>query len=233
MKKVVCAFSKMLWLGIFVLLSCTPKQAERAELDFMMQFANDGEVTVVLKEIAEAFTGQNPNIALTLSPGSTNYEEVMKTRMAARDLPDLWTTHGWSVHRYSEYLRPLNDQSFFRFIDAQIAPAITSSTGEVFVLPIDKSIAGIIYSKTVFDRLNIDVDALQTIDALFAAMQTIKDAGITPVHAAGGDAWPLGYIANWAATALLISDEQANEREALKNGIFNAEKWTEVAEFTI
>ena len=37
---------------------------------------------------------------------------MMKTKMAANDLPDLWTTHGWSVNRYSEYLRPLNDREW-------------------------------------------------------------------------------------------------------------------------
>ena len=34
------------------------------------------------------------------------FETLMRTRMASLDLPDMWTTHGWSVERYSEYLRP-------------------------------------------------------------------------------------------------------------------------------
>ena len=42
------------------------------------------------------------------APGES-YEELMKTKMSANELPDVFTTHGWSVARYSDYLMPVND----------------------------------------------------------------------------------------------------------------------------
>ena len=40
----------------------------------------------------------------------TDYENTLKTRMAANELPDVFQTHGWSILRYKEYLMNLQDQ---------------------------------------------------------------------------------------------------------------------------
>ena len=50
----------------------------------------------------EAETGYTVDFS---APGDT-YEELMKTKMAADDMPDVFDTHGWSVARYSSYLMP-------------------------------------------------------------------------------------------------------------------------------
>ena len=60
--------------------------------------------------IVDAFVEESGIDVQLVTPGS-DFETVMKTRMASGDLPDIWTTHGWSVARYSEYLMPLNEES--------------------------------------------------------------------------------------------------------------------------
>ncbi len=227
--RVICVLTVFMF-GV-ALSACSKKSDDAITINFMVQYPQTREATKVLQAVIEAFEEETPGVVVNFIPGSPAYEGVMKTKMAAQDLPDLWTTHGWSVHRYSEYLRPLNDQPFFQLLDSQIKPVITNSNGETFVLPVDKQVSGIMYSKTIFDRLNIDVDAIQTMDDLFAVMQQIKDAGITPFHIAGKDIWPIGNVADWVAPAVLISNEQDNERQALKSGQFDVEKWELVAEF--
>ena len=58
----------------------------------------------------------------------------MKTRMASQDLPDVFETHGWSVARYSEYLMPLNEESWASRIDEAILPVISDKNDNIYVL---------------------------------------------------------------------------------------------------
>lgn len=51
-----------------------------------------------------------------ITPGSEG-EAQLKTMMASNSLPDVWMTHGWSLLRYSEYLKVVNDQPWFDTID--------------------------------------------------------------------------------------------------------------------
>lgn len=208
-----------------IVMSCAKKN-DVVDLSFMVNVDAEHPTTKVFRSIIIRFQEEYPNISITLTPQTGSYENLMKAKMAADDLPDLWTTHGWSVHRYSEYLRPLNDQPWFALIDPQIKPVITNQQNEVFVLPMNRDVAGIAYSQTVFDEVGIDATGIKTWNDLLGIMQKIKDHGITPVHIGGKDLWTIGGFFDWAAPSVLITDETNNERTQLLNGEFNTEKWT-------
>lgn len=55
-----------------------------------------------LKE-GDAFAAKTGYTIDFSAPGDT-YEELLKTKMAAKDMPDVFDTHGWSVARYGEFL---------------------------------------------------------------------------------------------------------------------------------
>ncbi|MGL5694749.1 MAG: ABC transporter substrate-binding protein [Peptostreptococcaceae bacterium] len=181
-----------------------------------------------LKEICEDFT-EETGIKVEFSAPGNSYEELMKTKMAANDLPDLWTTHGWSVARYSEYLRPLNDQPWFKDVSQSIKPVIEAENGEIYALPINMDIAGILYNVDVVEKAGVNVDEIKTWGDFEKALQKIKDAGFTPIHIGGKDSWTIGQFFDWVAPSFYVTNEKDNYRKELKDGSFDMNKWSEVA----
>ena len=84
-------------------------QAQGTEGDLVLATMSTGEVGQVLEEIIDAFMEENPDVHVEIQVNTTDYENLMKAKMAANDLPDVFMTHGWSLLRYSEYLYPLTD----------------------------------------------------------------------------------------------------------------------------
>ena len=50
---------------------------------------------------------------LELVVNGDDHESIMKTRMASNDMPDMFTTHGWSTIRYNEFCYDLCSNEFF------------------------------------------------------------------------------------------------------------------------
>ncbi|NLZ81749.1 MAG: extracellular solute-binding protein, partial [Clostridiales bacterium] len=162
------------------------------------------------------------------SPGSS-YEELMKTRMASNELPDLFTTHGWSVLRYSEYLYPVNDLEWSSRINPQIKSVITDENGQMFVLPLDVDIAGIVYNVEVCEKSGVNVDEIKTWNDFLAACEKIKAAGFNPIHMGGKDSWTIGQFFDWAAPSYFITNEKTSLAKDLLAGKFDEETWIKVA----
>lgn len=180
-----------------------------------------------LKSALEGFEAETGYIIDFQAPGSS-YEELMKTKMSANEMPDVFTTHGWSVARYSDYLMPINDMEWAGRISSQIKSVITDKEGNMFVLPLDIDIAGIIYNATVLEEAGVDADSIKNWDDFTAACEAVKKIGKTPIHMGGKDSWPIGQFFDWAAPSYFITDDANNQRDALKNGTFDKATWIEL-----
>lgn len=201
---------------------------EGVTLSFMSNIA--GVQSEVMEEVIAKFEADTGAVVEYSSPGAS-YEELMKTKMAANQLPDLFTTHGWSIARYGQYLEPLNNQEWAsRLSESAKQIVVDSESGNFYCLPVDVDVAGIIYNKTVLDAAGVNVDDLTTWDAFTQALGTIKDAGYTPVHIGGKDNWTIGQFFDWVAPSYLITDENNNHREALKDGSFDWSNWNGIAQ---
>ena len=189
---------------------------------------------IALQEIAREYSAANPGVTVEVL-NYPEYEQVMRSRMAANDLPDLFSTHGWSVIRYSEYLEPLNNQPWARLVCPTIRPVITNDRGQMFVLPFDVDSAGIAFNRDVLDRLGIDPFSLTTWDAFIRACERIRAAGIIPVDIGGAvqDDWTIGNFFDWVAPSFLVTNESSNHRNALQNGSFDWNNWRQVAQFLV
>lgn len=207
--------------------SASPAPKTNAKLTFMTNIG--GVQFETLDQIAKAFTKETGIAVEAISPGST-YEEMMKTKMAAKDLPDLWTTHGWSVARYSEYLRPLNDQPWASQVSPSIKTLITDKNNQIYVLPMDVDLAGIVYNRDMMKELGIKVEELTTWAKFEQAMEKVKAAGYTPLHIGGKDNWTIGQFFDWVAPSLYTTNDSKNYRDALKNGTFDWKLWREILE---
>ena len=187
-----------------------------------------GEKAEALEAACKAFEEETGYTVDFQAPGDS-YEELMKTKMSANELPDVFTTHGWSVARYSDYLMTVNDLDWAADIDEQIKPVITNADGDMFVLPVDMDIAGIVYNVSVLEEAEVNPDEIKTWDDFTAACEKIKAAGKTPVHIGGKDNWTIGQFFDWAAPSYYITDDANSQADALKDGKFDTETWEKVA----
>lgn len=187
-----------------------------------------GAKAEALEAACKAFEEATGYIVDFQAPGDS-YEELMKTKMSANELPDVFTTHGWSVARYSDYLMPVNDLAFAGDIDEQIKSVITDAEGNMFVLPIDIDVAGIVYNVDALETAGVNPDDIKTWADFGEACEKIKAAGITPVHIGGKDTWTIGQFFDWAAPSYYITDEANSQAADLKAGTFNTETWEAVS----
>ncbi|MBO5160557.1 MAG: extracellular solute-binding protein [Lachnospiraceae bacterium] len=245
-------FKKLLALGLALGMMCSlaacggqessaPAESETAveneaaeeaveTKDVTITFATNvvGTKAEALEAACKAFEEETGYTVDFQAPGDS-YEELMKTKMSANELPDVFTTHGWSVARYSDYLMPVNDLEFAADIDDQIKSVITDAEGNMFVLPIDIDVAGIVYNVDALETAGVNPDDIKTWADFGAACEKIKAAGITPVHIGGKDTWTIGQFFDWAAPSYYVTDEADNHAAELKAGTFDTETWEEVA----
>ncbi len=94
----------------------------------------------------------------------TDYENTLKTRMAANELPDVFQTHGWSILRYKEYLMNLQDQPWVSDYDDSALGVIQDDDGAIYVLMISELINGTLVNTDVCDAAGVDPYTIHTWD---------------------------------------------------------------------
>ena len=235
MKKRLISILMCSMLTITSLAGCSSKSEEgntQKNEDITLTFMTNkvGAAGEALEKVCKDFTAET-GIKVEFSAPGNNYEELMKTKMAANDLPDLWTTHGWSVGRYGEYLRPLNDQAWVKDIAQSIKPVITDTKNKdnIYVLPVDMDVAGIVYNVDILKQVGVNVDDLKTWNEFEVALGKIKDAGFIPIHFGGKDSWTIGQYFDWVAPSFYTTNDNNNSRKELLDGTFDWNKWGEVA----
>lgn len=185
----------------------------------------------IIQELTDEWMKENPGVTAEVVAPGADYENVMKVKMSSKDMPDIFSTHGWANVRYVDFLLPLNDMPWANDIESTFKELISDDEGNLLVLPIDQNKWGLVYNKDVLEECGVEVP-LRTIDDFMAALEQIKTASngeIAPMHIAGGDSWPLGQIFDQLATPAFTTAEN-NDQEALLNGTFDWNKWTDFSE---
>ncbi|SFM27016.1 raffinose/stachyose/melibiose transport system substrate-binding protein [Paenibacillus sp. 1_12] len=184
----------------------------------------------VMKEIANDFMKENPNTQVEFQFPGTEYENILKVKMAANDLPDVFDTHGWAIIRYGKYLADLKDQPWASQQTDTIKPVVTDKDGKVHALVMSEAKDGISYNVDLLQKYNIELP--KTFEELLAASEKIKtqsNGEVTPLFMSGIDNGMIGGFLDLYATALLISPK-VNDMQALLDGKFDWNKWTPLAQ---
>lgn len=205
------------------------EESEKSKTTLTFVQHMSGVITDELQAVLDEFEAETGITVEMSSPGS-DIEEVMKTRMASNTLPDLWTTHGWSVARYGEYLRPMNDQDFVEHIVPSIKDLITGPDGNIYVLPIDADICGISYNAEVLEDADVEPESILTWEDFEAACDKIKAIGKTPLFFDGKDPLAFGQFFDFVAPTLYTNNDDINRREEFLDGSFDWKDWREVCE---
>ena len=205
-------------------------QAAGAELSGELEIGTnaDEQTFNAVNGVFEKFMEENPGVKISYTTQGSDYEQLMKARMASNDLPDIFATHGWSVARYSEYLRPLNDQPWFGTVEEAFKRNIENADGQIFVLPLNMDQGGLMFNKTLLAELGIEIP--KTWDEFMAACQLAKDKGYTGVFIAGKDSRQPANLMYIAATTFLASCEDKGYTDQLADGSFDWNNWTPVSQ---
>ncbi len=189
---------------------------------------NGEAISDAVQEVCKKFTTETGIGVEAVMPGS-NFSDIMKTRMASNQLPDVWTTHGWAVARYAEYLTPLNDFTFADHISPSIKEQITDEEGNLYTLPIDMDLTGIIYNANVLQEAGVNVDEIMTWADFEEACEKIRTIGKTPVQLGGKDNYTIGNMMDFVAPTLITNENEENQ-QALLDGSFDWSQWNMVTE---
>lgn len=201
----------------------------------------EGEIEIVtnaneqtynaVNEILEQFMQENPGVKISYTTQGSDYEQLMKARMASNDLPDIFATHGWSVVRYSEYLRPLNDQPWFSEIEPSFLDNVQNADGQVFVLPLNMDQGGLLYNKKLLTELGVDIP--KTWDELKDICEKGKEKGYTGVFIAGKDSRQPASLLDIAAQTYLEVRNDQDYASQLLDGSFDWNNWAPLSQLLV
>ncbi|OIJ17044.1 binding protein msmE [Anaerobacillus alkalilacustris] len=181
--------------------------------------------------VIAAFTEEYPHIKIDANYPGGGYEDLLRVKMAANDMPDLFDTHGWSQLRYGEYVADLQDMAWVEHLDPAMDQILKDETGKVYAYPLNQAKDGYIYNASLLDEYGIE--APTTFDDFIEALKTIKEKSngeVTPLFFGGGESWTLAQFVDQMLTPLLITHPDNAFGDQLLDGSFDWSNFTYLAE---
>ena len=222
MKKILA----MLLVLSLVMLGAFTAMAEAVKLEMTIGGEASEASLAELRNLLDKFT-EETGIEVELVTEGADHEAIMKTRMAANKLPDLFSTHGWCVLRYGDYCMDLSDQEWVANMDPSIKAVMTNSEGQILGCPLTQWTFAMVYSEAVFEEVGIDPADIVTWADLFDACQKLADAGKTPVVLPGKNNGLAGHLEMMNAFYAL-DNSPYEAKEALLDGTFDFTEHTEL-----
>ncbi len=142
-----------------------------------------------LERYAEAFKKKYPGITDVKIEGIKDYSGVMKVRIAAGELPDVFSLIAMPPAEYPNYYEPLddlglNDRIWFK--------EFTTYDGKLYAISQQAAINGLVYNKEVFKTVGIEGPP-KTLAEFYDICEKLKAAGYVPMATGFKDAWTLQY----------------------------------------
>jgi raffinose/stachyose/melibiose transport system substrate-binding protein len=182
--------------------------------------------------LADAYTAEHPNVTFEITVLENEaFKSRLVTVMQAGDPPDLFQSWGGGV------LRTFADNGLVRniapelaewkdTIAAQAALELYGQNGEYYGVPWTWGALGIFFNKALFTEAGLDPEVPPaTWTEFLAAVQTLKDAGITPLSLGEGDKWPGHFW--WVYLAIRLGGEEAFQKAYTREGSFADEPFVQ------
>ncbi|HEX7065986.1 MAG TPA: extracellular solute-binding protein [Bacillales bacterium] len=180
-----------------------------------------------LKSAIADFEEKNPDIQIEANFPGDGYEGLLRVKMAANDMPDLFDTHGWAKLRYGEYTADLSGMDWVKNLDPAMEPILKDEEGKVYAYPLNEAKDGITYNENILNQYHIEPP--RTFKDFMNALRTIKEKSggkVVPLWIPAGQSGPIGQYFDQFATPLLITDDEHSYGEELKNGTFDWSHYT-------
>jgi len=239
MKKMVLVIAMLMTFSLF-LTGCSSQSASSGTetnsgngkvvtLTLYSDMSSDESKT--MDKVIADFEKANPDIKINSNYPGTNYENLLRVKMAANKMPDLFDTHGWSQLRYGNYVEDQSKMDWVKNLDPAMKPILEDKNGKVYAYPLNEAKDGITYNATLLKKYNIAPPT--NLADFIKALETIKqksNGSVTPLWIAGGDKYPIGQVFDQMATPFLITDSSHNDSQSLLDGSFDWSKYTPVAQ---
>lgn len=172
-------------------------------------------------DLAKEYKKTHPNVTIEIETvkDTGEFEQTMKIRKAANNLPDLFALKPYMLSNYADFLADVND-----------VPAASSNlyakqfavNGKIVGLPATTFNEFVWYKKSIFKEYGLSIP--KTWDEFIAAAQKIKDGGkYIPILMGGKDAWP-DYPFNEFMPSLVANDGQLWNKMATEDEPFTKDK---------
>ncbi|MFT3983477.1 MAG: ABC transporter substrate-binding protein [Lachnospiraceae bacterium] len=129
-------------------------------------------------------------VTMETTPGGSEGDNIVKTRLASGDMADLCVYNSGAlleVLNPSEYFTDITNEDFASRIDDSYKRAV-SADGVVYGIPFSSSRAeGIMYNKSMYEKYGLEVP--KTWDEFISNCDVLKEAGETAILGAFADSW--------------------------------------------
>ena len=174
--------------------SAAASPSEAAAPVKLTYFVDDNNVTAArLQGLIDAYAKLHPNVTIEIEthPGGTEGDNLVKTRLATGDMPDMFYYNSGSLLQAlnpSDTLVDLKDQPFIANVQESYLPTV-SANGGIYGVPTEGTLGGgILYNKKIYSDLGLQVP--KTWAEFAANNDKIKtDGKAAPVCATYGDTW--------------------------------------------
>lgn len=173
------------------------------------------------KSVITDFEKKYPGINIDPNFPASEYEGILRVKMAANDMPDLFDTHGWAKIRYGEYVADLSKMNWVKNLDPALDPILKDDQGKVYAYPLNQAKDGITYNVNILKKYKIEPPT--TFGEFVEALEQVKEksnGNVIPFWIPAGDSGPGQYYDQFA-TPLLITDEERDYSKELLNGTFD------------
>ncbi|MDX1994709.1 MAG: extracellular solute-binding protein [bacterium] len=189
------------------------------------------------QSLADAYTAEHPNVTINITIlENAAFKERLTTVMQADEPPDLFQSWGGAVlwtYADNGLVRNIASELEGEWRDsfsAQAALELYGQDGEYYGVPWTWGAVGLFYNKALFEQAGLDPEAPpQTWEEFLAAVQTLKDAGITPIALGEGEKWPGHFW--WVYLALRLGGEEAFLSAYDRSGTFADEPFVQAGEY--
>lgn len=185
------------------------------------------------QKVADDYMAANPNVAIEITVlENAAFKERLVTVMQAEDPPDIFEAWGGgTLWEFAEagLLRNIAPELEGEWKDAFSAKAaleLFGRDGEYYGVPWTWGMVGMFYNRALFEQAGLDPDnPPATWDEFLAAVQALKDAGITPIALGEGEKWPGHFW--WVYLAIRLGGEEGFLKAYSREGAFTDEPFVQ------
>jgi len=191
---------------------------------------NTDPMMTVWQDMANEFMEANPNVTINITVMENEaFKAALQTNLQAGEVPDLYQSWGGGGLREqvdAGLVQDITDLSsgFIGNLN-EGAVGLYQIDDVQYGIPFNLGMVGFWYNKDLFTQAGIDAPPA-TWDEFLEDVQTLKDAGITPIAVGAGDKWPAHFYYSYlmirqggeAAMNQVASDLDFNTPEFIEAG---------------
>lgn len=172
---------------------CASKETEKAATEpvsiRIVYSGGDVKWKSVIEDVSESYMEHYPNVRLELYPmpevKNRNYQENLRVMAAQEELYDVVELRETEQLVQAGLLAPIPEEA------AALVNHADEIEGEVYGIPRYTTTFGIIYNRTIFDRLSLTEP--KNYEEFLEVCHKIKESGNQPITLGGADLWHMKF----------------------------------------